>query len=142
MRIASNRVRASAIWEREKTMANPYDIPTEMRDFADRSVSQARKAFETFMGAIRKTTGTVDGATSTAQVTAKDVTGKAVAFAEKNVSAAFDLAEKLVHAKDVQEVMQLQAEYLRTQLEAIQTQAKELGETMQKASGLKTSDPA
>ena len=121
-------------------MNNPYEVPTEMRDFADRSVSQARKAFETFIGAIKKTTGTVDGATATAQYTAKDVTGKAVSFAEKNVSAAFDLAEKLVHARDVQEVIQLQADYLRSQMETLQAQTRELGETVQKAAGMKSSE--
>lgn len=122
-------------------MPVPYEIPTEMRDFAERSVSQARKAFEGFMGAIQKTSGSFDGASSTAQVTAKDVTSKAVSFAEKNVTAAFDLAEKLVHAKDVQEVLQLQADYVRSQMESIQTQTKELGETVQKATGLKTEFP-
>ena len=121
-------------------MASPFEVPTEMRDFADRSVSQARKAFETFMGAIRKTTGSADGATSGVQYAAKDVTGKAVGFAEKNVGAAFDHAERLVHAKDVQEVMQLQAEFLRSQLEVLQSQTKELGEAVQKASGLKGND--
>jgi phasin len=124
--------------DEEEKMANSYDVPTEMRDFADRSVSQARKAFETFMGAIRKTTGAGDSATSNPQLAAaKDVTGKAVSYAEKNVSAAFDLAEKLVHAKDVQEVMHLQTEYMRLQMEAIQSQMKEFGEVVQKASGLK-----
>ena len=62
---------------------------------------------------------------------------KAVSFAESNVNAAFDLAEKLVHAKDVQEVMQLQTEYLKAQMATIQDQAKELGDVMQKAAGLK-----
>jgi phasin len=121
-------------------MANPYDVPPEMRDFADRSVSQARKAFETFMGAIKKTTGAAEGATPAVPqlAAAKDVTGRAVNYAEKNVSAAFDLAEKLVHAKDMQEIMQLQTEYLRSQVETIQTQMKELGEVVQKASGIKS----
>lgn len=122
-------------------MPVPYEIPTEMREFAERSVSQARKAFEGFMGAIHKTGGTVDGATSSAQGTAKDVTLKAVTFAEKNVTSAFDLAEKLVHAKDVQEVLQLQAEYVRSQMEAIQAQTKELGEAVQKATGVKSEFP-
>jgi len=120
-------------------MAIPYEIPNEMREFAERSVSQARKAFEGFMGAVQKTSGTIDGAASNAQVTAKDVTLKAVGFAEKNVTSAFDLAERLVHAKDVQEILQIQAEYVRSQMEAIQSQTKELGEAVQKAAaGVKT----
>ena len=118
-------------------MADPYEIPTEMRDFADRSVAQARKAFEGFMGAVHKASETFDGATGSVATSAKDASVKAVTYAETNVNAAFDLAGKLVHAKDVQEVVKLQTEYLQAQMAAIQAQAKELGEAVQKASGFK-----
>lgn len=112
-----------------------YEIPTEMRDFADRSVAQARKAFEGFMGAVHKASETVDGATGNVSSTAKDATAKAVGYAEQNVAAAFDLAAKMVHAKDVQEVMKLQTEFVQAQMAAIQTQAKEIGAAVQKATG-------
>jgi len=115
-------------------MTNPYDVPPEMREFAERSVAQARKAFEGFMGAVHKTSGAFEGA---AVAGAKDVSSKAVAFAESNVNSAFDLADKLVHAKDVQDVLAIQAEYLKSQLEAIETQMKELGDAVQKATGVK-----
>lgn len=115
-------------------MTNPYDIPPEMREFAERSVAQARKAFEGFMGAVHKTSGALEG---TAVASAKDVSAKAVAFAESNVNSAFDLADKLVHAKDVQDVLAIQAEYLKEQLAAIESQMKELGDAVQKASGIK-----
>lgn len=117
-------------------MSNAYEIPTEMRDFAERSVAQARKAFEGFMGAVHKTTGSVDGAAIPGFSGAKDISLKAVSFAETNVNAAFDLAEKLVHAKDLQEVLTIQSEFVTAQMAAIQSQAKEFGEVVQKASGL------
>lgn len=115
-------------------MANPYDIPPEMREFAERSVAQARKAFEGFMGAVQKTSGALESA---ALPGAKDMSAKAVAFAETNVNSAFDLADKLVHAKDMQDVMAIQADYLKTQLAAIEAQMKELGDAVQKATGVK-----
>ncbi|MDB5569133.1 MAG: phasin, partial [Hyphomicrobiales bacterium] len=110
----------------------PTQIPAEMRDFAERSVAQARKAFEGFMGAVQKT-ASVDAPAFPPAAGVKDVSQKAVAFAEKNVTSAFDLAEKLVHAKDVQEVITLQTEYLQQQMAAIQEQTRELGEVVQKA---------
>ena len=119
------------------TMTNNYEVPAEMREFAERSVAQARKAFEGFMGAVQKSSTALEPASNPALSGAKDVSSKAVSFAENNVNAAFDLAEKLVHAKDVQEVMQLQTEYLKAQMAAIQDQAKEMGDVMQKAAGLK-----
>ncbi|HEY8578795.1 MAG TPA: phasin [Beijerinckiaceae bacterium] len=115
----------------------PTQIPAEMREFAERSVVQARKAFEGFMGAIQKASGDVEGAAASAQTNVKDASRKAVTFAEQSVTSAFDLAERLVHAKDVQEVMRLQAEYLQQQLAAVQEQARELGDAVSKASGVK-----
>ncbi len=121
-------------------MTNTYEIPPEMRDFAERSVAQARKAFEGFMSAVHKTAGAVDGPAVPGFAGARDVPAKAVTFAEANVNAAFDLAEKLVHAKDLQEVLAIQAEYAKAQLTAIQNQAKEFGEAVQKATGVPESD--
>ena len=57
----------------------------------------------------------------------------ALGYAEANVKAAFDLASKLVQAKDVQEVMLLQTEFAKTQFAAFQEQTKELGAAFQKA---------
>ena len=114
-------------------MSDPYAVPAEMREFADRSVQQARKAFEGFMGAVKKSTETVQSAASAAPL---DVTGnatKVVALAEKNVTAAFDLAEKLVHAKDISEVMALQAEFMKAQMAAMQDQTREMGESFTKS---------
>jgi phasin len=111
----------------------PYQIPTEMRDFAEKSVEQARKAFEGFMGAAQRAAGTVEGTAETVQTNAKDLTAKAFEAAETNVNAAFELARNLVQAKDLQEVMALQTEYLKTQFSAVQSQAKDLGALIQSA---------
>ena len=115
-----------------------YEVPTEMREFAERSVAQARKAFEGFMGAVQKSATAIEPpAGNPALSGAKDMSATAVSFAENNVNAAFDLAEKLVHAKDIQEVMALQTEFLKAQMANIQAQTKELGDAMQKVSGIK-----
>ncbi len=114
-------------------MAASYEIPTEMRDFAEKSVDQARKAFEGFVGAAQKAAGQADETASTVQTGAKAIGGKAMSFAEENIRAAFDHAQRLVRAKDVNEVLSLQSEYLRTQMTTIQEQAKELGATFQGA---------
>lgn len=104
-----------------------YEVPAEMRDFAEKSVDQARKAFDSFIGAARKTAETVHGSAETARTSAQDMSARGFEFAEQNVNAAFDLAQKLVRSRDVQEVMQHQAEFVRNQFAAIQAQAKEFG---------------
>lgn len=109
-----------------------YQIPNEVRDFAEKSVEQARKAFEGFAGAAQKA---LDGAADMPFPVpgAKEMSVKALSFAEANVNAAFDLAQKLVHAKDPQEVFKLQSEFVQSQLSAIQDQTKELGAAFTKS---------
>jgi phasin len=120
-------------------MAHPeYQIPEEVRDFAEKSVEQARKAFEGFSSAAQKALSSVDLTALPLQAGAKEIGVKALSHAEANVKSAFDLAQKLVHAKDVQEVLKLQSEYVKTQFDVIQDQAKELGAAIQKAATLKS----
>ena len=111
--------------------STPYEVPPEMRDFAEKSVEQARKAFDGFMGAAQRTVDTLESSASSVQSNTKDLTQRTFEYAEQNVSAAFDLAQKLVRAKDVQEAMQLQADYVRSQFAAMQTQMKEFGSMAQ-----------
>jgi phasin len=81
----------------------------------------------------QKTAGTVDDAANEARSGVKHVGSQILGYAEQNVNAAFDLAQKLVHAKDPQEAFALQSEYLKKQIEALQAQAKELGALIQKS---------
>jgi phasin len=112
---------------------SPYEIPNELRDFAERSVDQARKAFEGFVNVAHKTIGAVDTATANTQTNAKSVGTHVLSYAEQNVNAAFELAHKLVQAKDPQEALAIQNDYLKTQLAALQEQAKTIGGLIQKA---------
>src|SRR5476649_2268446 len=105
-----------------KLASTPFEIPNELRDFAERSVDQARKAFEGFVTVAQKAAGTVDGAALEAQTGVKHVGSQVLGFAEQNVNAAFDLAQKLVHVKDPQEAFALQSDFLKKQIDSLQNQ--------------------
>jgi phasin len=111
----------------------PFEIPNELRDFAERSVDQARKAFEGFVSVAQRTIGAAEDAAEAAQKNATSVGAQALSYTEQNINAALDLAHKLVQAKDPQEAFALQSEYLKTQLAALQAQAKEIGALIQKS---------
>ncbi len=111
---------------------SPFEIPNELRDFADRSVEQARKAFEGFLTVAQRAAGVATEAATTPQGV-KAVSAQVLTFTEQNMNAAFELAHKLVRAKDAQEAMTLQSDYVKAQLAALQTQAKELGALVQKS---------
>lgn len=119
--------------------AMKYEVPTEMRDFAEKSVDQARKAFDGFLGAAHKAVDTFHGSTTTMQASASDATKRTLSYAEENITAAFDHAQKLVRAGDMQEAMKLQADFAKSQMTAMQTQLKELGEIAQSAAKTATS---
>jgi phasin len=110
-----------------------YDVPPEMRDFAEKSVEQARKAVDGFMSAAQKTVGTLESTAETAQASTKDLARKTFTYAEQNIAAAFDLAQRLIRAKDPQEALQLQAEFVRSQFSSLQSQMKEFGTMAQGA---------
>ena len=110
-----------------------YDVPSDMRDLAEKSVDQARRAFDGFMTAAQKAAGQADTSAASMTSNAKSLGSKAMGFAENNVRSAFDLAQKLVRAKDLQEVLTLQSDYAKSQMSTIQEQAKELGSMMQGA---------
>jgi len=106
-----------------------FEIPPEMRAFAEKSVEQARQAFDNFMSAAHRALSTFEGQAETARKGAKGITEKAMTFAQQNIKSSFELAEQLVKARDVQEVMRLQADYIKRQMQVLSQQAQELGES-------------
>jgi phasin len=110
-----------------------FQVPEEMRTMAERSLTQARQALESFLGAARRTTETMEQTTDKVQAGAKDMAQRTLSSAEQNIRTSLDYAERLVRAKDVQEMVQIQSEFARTQTEAMQAQMKEYGSVMQSA---------
>ncbi len=108
-----------------------FEVPTEMRDLANKSVEQAKKAFDTFMGATQEAAGNLQGTAQKATESSVKATQEAVGFAEQNVKAAFDHAQALVKAKGFDEVMKLQTDFMRSQMAAMQNQMKSMGEAVQ-----------
>lgn len=110
-----------------------FEVPGDMREFAQKSVDQARKAFEGFISAAQKATDSVTNAGENMRESAKTVGAQSLGYAEQNVTAAFDFAAKLVQAKNPQEAFALQSEFLKSQLQKMQEQAKEIGAVIQTA---------
>jgi phasin len=111
-----------------KEMANAvYEIPDDLRDFARRSVNQARKAFEGLVEVGKKTAATVDPAANEAQAGSKDASSQVLGFAEQNVNAALELALKSAQVKDTQEAIAVESEFVKTQLNALQNETQQLG---------------
>ena len=110
-----------------------FNVPPEMRAFAEKSVEQARQAFDGFISAAHHAVNAFEGQAQTARKGARHVTEKAMTFAEQNIASSFEFAQRLVRAKDLQEVLQLQTDYAQRQVQVLGEQARELGDSTSKA---------
>lgn len=110
-----------------------FEIPEQMRTFADKSVDQAKKAFDDFMNATAKAVEKSEASARSMQTGARDVNRQALAFLEANVAASFDFAQQLVRARTVEEIGQIQQAFLQKQAEAAQSQTRDMADTIGKA---------
>jgi len=116
----------------DKDPMRHFEIPADMRAMAEKSVEQARVAFNTFMTAAQEAVATFEGQAKAAQAGAKDISEKALTYAERNVANTFAFADRIVHARDAQELIRLQTEFVQAQMKELAEQAKELGESTAK----------
>jgi phasin len=114
-------------------MTDKFEIPKEMRSMAEASFDQARQAFEKFLASAQSTASSLEDRGATVRAGAKDVSTKAIAYAEKNVAASLDYAQQLLHAKDLGDVMRLHSEYVQAQMKSLAEQASEMGQIMSRA---------
>jgi phasin len=56
-------------------------------------------------------------------------------YMQRNVTATFDLGDKLIQAKDVQDAFKIQSDFYQEQMRALTDQARGMGESAMKAAG-------
>jgi phasin len=110
-----------------------FEIPKEMRSMAEASFDQARKAFDKFLAGAQQTAGTIEERGATVRAGAKDISAKAISYAEQNVQASLDYAQSLLHAKDLTDVMRLHSGYVQAQMRSLAEQASEMGQLVSRA---------
>ena len=110
----------------------PFEIPNEMRAVVERSVEQAKLAFNSYIQAAQEAVSTFEQWVKASQVGAQGISKKAMSFAERNVLSAFEFAQKIVQAKDIQELIRMQTEFVQSQIQVLSEQVKDLGETATK----------
>ena len=96
------------------------EVPAQIKEFAEKSIQQAEKGFDAFIDAAHKSVAMVPNPTT-------EISKKALSFTEQNMKTAFDHARKLLHAKDFQEAVKLQTEFVKAQYAAATEQLKQLG---------------
>jgi phasin len=108
----------------------------KMREMAKTTLGSAKEAVTKYMTESQRVREKVDSGVRSSYSNLKEMNDKAVAFAEANVSAGFDFAQKLLDAKDPQEIGKIYQAHLKDQIEKMNEHFRELGSLMSKASSV------
>jgi phasin len=115
-----------------------FEMPPEMKAIAAQSIEAARRAFQGYLDATEKVIGMVETSTGASQA-ARDLGRKAMGFAQENVIDSFAFIDKLMRARDVEEVVRLQTEFAQAQGKTLAEQTRILGEAA--SSAMKAAQP-
>ena len=100
------------------------EVPAEVQALAQESVAKARDAYTKWNAGTEKSATALQELIHLAQSSAKQALGNVLA----NTEAAFDAAGQLARARTLQEAVQLQAEFVQTQMGVAGGQGKALFE--------------
>jgi len=105
-----------------------FRVPSEIRELADRSIDQSRRVFDGFLSATSQSVNAIHGQSGAADSTVARVAHSAVKHSETNMHAVFEHAQKLLRATNLQELVQLQSDFVKQQLTEMQSQMATFGE--------------
>src|SRR6266550_9557539 len=109
-------------------MSDKINEQTEkMREMAQTTLDKAKDAVAKYMAETQKMREKADSGVRATYSGVKEMNDKAVAYAEANVAAGFELAQKLLQAKDPQEMGTIYQNHLKEQMEKMNAQFRELG---------------
>jgi hypothetical protein len=109
-------------------MSNQFNEQSEkMHEIAQTTLDKARDAISKYMSESQKLRERTDSSVRASYSTALEMNEKAVAFAEANVNSGFELAQRLLQAKDPQEMGSIYQSHLKEQMEKMNAQFQELG---------------
>jgi phasin len=124
-------------------MANttdPFEVPEQVRAFAEKGVSQARDHYAKFKEAAQNGNGAIEAVFSAASNGAHAYSARLLDFGQANTSAGFDFLQELVGARSLSDATEVWSTHTRRQFGTFAAQAKELAELSQKIA-LETAEP-
>jgi phasin len=123
-----------------KFEAPKMEVPAAFREFAEKSVTQAKDSWEKMKAATEEATDLIENSYATASKGAADYGLKMIEAARANTNATFDYATELMTVKSLSEAVELSTAHMRKQYEAMTGQAKDLTALAQKVA-TETAEP-
>jgi hypothetical protein len=106
-------------------MAENKTASDNVRAVMAKNLEQARGAMTNYFQFIEKSM-------SASPLSTTDQAKKFREYVERNVAASFEFSDKLLHAKNLQDIARIQTEFFQAQLRALTEQSKDLGEAATK----------
>ena len=108
------------------------EVPAAFREFAEKSVTQAKDNWEKMKAASEEASELIEDSYATASKGATDYGLKVIEVSRANTNAAFDFAAKLFTVKSLAEAVELSTSHMRKQFDTVSAQGKELTALAQK----------
>ena len=118
----------------------PFEVPEQMRAFAEKGVSQARDGYAKFKDAAETHNVTVEAVFASFSKGASEYSAKLMEMMKANTTATLDFAQALLGVKSPSEAMELWTAHAKHQYETFSANAKELAELSQKVA-TETAEP-
>jgi phasin len=110
----------------------PFEVPEQMRAFAEKGVSQARDSYARFKDVAETNNSTIEAVFASASKGASEYSAKVMEIVKANTSASLDFAQEIIGAKTPSEALELWTSHAKKQFEAFSAYSKELAELSQK----------
>ena len=101
-------------------------VPESVRAMAERAVDQSREVYDRSKDALDASVATLERTFDAAGQGAVAFNRKIIDIAQRNVNSGFDLAKSLAGAKNLSEMVELQAAYWQKLLGTLTSQAEEV----------------
>jgi phasin len=101
-------------------------VPESVRALAEKTVTQAREAYERGKDALEEAIDALERSFDAAGQGATAFNRKLIDITQRNLNSAFDLAKNLAGAKNLAEIVELQSSFVRHQFDVFVSQANEV----------------
>jgi phasin len=113
----------------------PFEVPEQVRAFAEKGVSQARDNYARFKDAAEAHNGTMEAVFSIYSKGASEYSAKLMEMVKNATTANLDFAQELIGVKSPSEAIELWSSHARRQFETFSVHGKELAELTQRVAG-------
>ncbi len=111
----------------------PFEIPQALKDLTAKNLEEGKKAVQEFLLSAGKAMQGFEASAGDLQGTTKDIHQAALGYAQDQVQLSLGFAEAIMNAKNPNEIINLQKDFVQDQMTRFQEQSQEMGQLITNA---------